>query len=559
MTEPAVTAGLHAYSQCSLPGRETSTGLGAVFTRRWVVDLILDLAGYTADEDLAAYRAVEPSCGPGAFVVSMVERLHASCHHHGRDILDAGEAIIAFDVDPAAVRACRYGVTETLVRLGIPDSLAGELARRWIRGGDFLQVAAQLHPVRWVVGNPPYVRVEEVDRDLMASYRAMWPTMSGRADLYVGFLEAGLGLLAPEGRLAFICADRWMRNRYGAALRNLVEDQYAMDVCLVMHDVNAFDRQVSAYPAITVLRAGVQRPALVCEARASFDGPAAGRLLSVWTRGPAPVAVDLDYRASWTTIWFSDGDSWPAGTPERLTLLSELETKFPTLVETGARISVGVATGADDVYLISDPGLVERDRVIPVVGAREITAGSIEWAGRYLVNPWVTTGLVSLEEYPKLRSYLHENADRIKARHVAKQRPGAWWRTIDRVDMKISATPKLLVPDLKDRVHPILDTGCFYPLHNLYYLVAPTWDLEVLGGLLLSDVANLFVESYSVRMANGYLRVGAQYLRRIRTPQPERIEPSVAEHLRQAFRRRDIEAASRAALTAYGIDDWPSS
>ena len=36
---------------------------GEVFTRRWVVELILDLAGFTADRDLAAMVAVEPSCG----------------------------------------------------------------------------------------------------------------------------------------------------------------------------------------------------------------------------------------------------------------------------------------------------------------------------------------------------------------------------------------------------------------------------------------------------------------------------------------------------------------
>ena len=37
---------------------------GEVFTRRWVVDLILDLVGYTADRDLGGLVAVEPRAGP---------------------------------------------------------------------------------------------------------------------------------------------------------------------------------------------------------------------------------------------------------------------------------------------------------------------------------------------------------------------------------------------------------------------------------------------------------------------------------------------------------------
>src|SRR5688500_12493949 len=55
------------------------TNHGEVFTRRWVVDLILDLVGYTADRDLADLRALEPACGHGAFLLPMVQRLVASC------------------------------------------------------------------------------------------------------------------------------------------------------------------------------------------------------------------------------------------------------------------------------------------------------------------------------------------------------------------------------------------------------------------------------------------------------------------------------------------------
>jgi len=37
--------------------------------------------------------------------------------------------------------------------------------------------------------------------------------------LYIPFIERSLCMLAPGGALGFICADRWMKNRYGAPLR----------------------------------------------------------------------------------------------------------------------------------------------------------------------------------------------------------------------------------------------------------------------------------------------------------------------------------------------------
>ena len=48
---------------------------GVVYTRPWVADLILDLVGYRAGEDLAARYVVEPSAGEGAFLVPMIRRL----------------------------------------------------------------------------------------------------------------------------------------------------------------------------------------------------------------------------------------------------------------------------------------------------------------------------------------------------------------------------------------------------------------------------------------------------------------------------------------------------
>ena len=75
--------------------------------------------------------------------------------------------------------------------------------------------------------------------------------------------------------------------------------------------------------------------------------------------------------------------------------------------------------------------------------------------------------------------------------------------------------------------NPVLDRGETYPHHNLYYLTSKVWDLEVLGGLLLSRVAQLFIQAYCVRMRGGTLRFQAQYLRRIRVPDPASMSGTV--------------------------------
>lgn len=529
---------------------------GEVFTRRWVVELILDLSGYTADRDLASMRAVEPSCGAGAFLGPMVERLVKSCELHGQSIADASAALRAFDLLGANAELARKSVAAQLVDAGSSVDEAGALAFEWVATGDFLLASHVERSVDFVLGNPPYIRLENVPAERNAAYRHACPTMRGRSDIFIGFIEMGLRLLRPEGALGFIVADRWMRNRYGATLRSFVAEQFSVDAVIEMHDVNAFEEEVSAYPAVTVIRRRPQAKPLVASTTGDFGEVQAERL-KTWasTTRTKPLALD-SIRAARMPGWFSGAESWPSATPEQLALLADLERRFPPLEDTGTgtRVGIGLATGADDVYLTRDASLVEPDRLLPMVMAKDLAGGRIAWAGTYLVNPWDDRGLVDIEKWPKFRSYLDHHGGRVKGRHTAAKAPERWWKTIDRMTPGLLETPKLLLPEMKASAHPVLDEGRYYPHHNLYHVTSTGWDLEVLGGLMLSGVANLFVGAYCVKMRGGTYRFQAQYLRRIRVPAPTSLKAGDRKQLAAAFGHRDVEAATAVAARVYGVD-----
>ncbi|MGI9353961.1 MAG: Eco57I restriction-modification methylase domain-containing protein [Rhizobiaceae bacterium] len=104
-----------------------------------------------------------------------------------------------------------------------------------------------------VIGNPPYVRHELIPDVLIVEYRARYNTVYDRADVYIPFIERSLSLLRPEGSLGFICADRWMKNRYGGPLRAMVARDFHLKIYVGMVDTPAFHADVIAYPAITVI------------------------------------------------------------------------------------------------------------------------------------------------------------------------------------------------------------------------------------------------------------------------------------------------------------------
>src|SRR5690606_14487125 len=70
---------------------------------------------------------------------------------------------------------------------------------------------------------------------------------------YIPFIERSLTALKPGGQLGFICADRWMKNRYGGPLRKLVATNFHLKCYVDMVDTPAFHSDVIAYPAITVI------------------------------------------------------------------------------------------------------------------------------------------------------------------------------------------------------------------------------------------------------------------------------------------------------------------
>ncbi|SID09568.1 DNA methylase [Mycobacteroides abscessus subsp. abscessus] len=531
--------------------------LGEVFTRRWVVDVLLDLTDYTIERDLGSLRFLEPSCGSGAFLGPAVERLIASAIARGHELSSLQTAIRAYDVQPEYVASSRALCRNLLSAAGATTRVAANLARTWVQPADFLLLPAATESCYdVVVGNPPYIRYDDLPTELAAKYRRLWPTMRGRGDIYVGFIERALRMLAPEGKVGFICADRWMRNQYGAELRSLVCQQFAVEHVWSMHDVDAFENQVSAYPAITVLANQPQGTAVVAETNGKFDQEQASTLVKAISDDAFHAFDDIGVTAHRLPGWFAGGSFWPTGSPARLALIEHLNERFPALEDpsVGTKVSIGIATGADNVYVTKDRSVAEPDRMLPISMRRDLMSGSFDWQGNYLVNPWRDDGrLVDLSDYPRLASYL-ERHPTLKDRFVARKSPTSWHRTIDKVNASIIDKPKLLLQDMKAHIHPVFEPGGYYPHHNLYYIVSDAWDLEVLGGLLLSRIAQAFIEAYCVRMRGGTLRFQAQYLKQIRVPAPDTVSKAASDDLREAFRARDVDAATEAAAKVYEID-----
>lgn len=543
-----ITAAVEAMADAGIEER------GAIFTRREVVDFILDLSGYTADRPLHQFRLLEPSFGDGDFLLPAIERLLLAWRAAGRPdpLASLGDAVRGVELHRASMARTAVSVLDRLTQEGLSDEAAEALTDRWLVQGDFL-LSELDGRFDVVVGNPPYVRQELIPDALMAEYRARYQTIFDRADIYVPFIERSLTLLAEGGQCGFICSDRWMKNRYGGPLRALVARGFHLKTYVDMVNTPAFRADVVAYPAITVIAREKAAGTRIAH-RPAIDRATLGALTAQITgeRVPDPTSGVRELHGI-----TAGAEPWILESSDQLALVRRLEAEFPLIEDAGCKVGIGVATGADKAFIGPYDELdVEPSRKLPLVMTRDIDSGEVAWRGFGVINPFADDGrLVELAAFPKLRRYLEARRDQIARRHVAQKAPANWYRTIDRIYPAIAARPKLLIPDIKGEAHVVYEGGKLYPHHNLYYITSDVWNVRALEAVLLSGIARLFVAIYSTQMRGGYLRFQAQYLRRIRLPEWSKVTPSLQRELIDAAERGDIAACNRAVFKLYGLSE----
>jgi Eco57I restriction-modification methylase/TaqI-like C-terminal specificity domain len=524
--------------------------LGAIYTREEVVDFILDLAGYTTDKPLFKLRLLEPSFGAGNFLLPVIDRLLTSwkqSHRAAAPVVMLGNAIRAIELHSTTFAATHCAVIKRLEAEGISNGVAVEIANQWLSQDDFLLLNTD-GEFDFVIGNPPYVRQELIPAALLAEYRGRYITMYDRADIYVAFIERSLTLLAPGGKLGFICADRWMKNKYGGPLRSLVAENFHLKIYVDMTNTPAFQSDVIAYPAITIISNESPGPtriasqpvieksslAILSRALLSREGNNSVRELAIVPNGSEP---------------------WLLESSKQTAVIRRLELDFPNLEEAGCKVGIGVATGADKAFIGDFESMnVEPNRKLRLVTTKDIVSGVVRWLGQGVVNPFEDSGvLVDLQDYPLLKEYLEVRHEAIAARHCAKKTPSNWYRTIDRITPSIALKPKLLIPDIKGEANIVFDDSGLYPHHNLYYVTSDVWDLRALQAVLLSSVTKLFIKTYSTKMHGGFLRFQAQYLRRIRVPHWAEVSKELRLELASAATKRDMKACNKAVKKLYGL------
>ena len=508
---------------------------GEVFTRPEVVAYMLNGVRHCGKfKSLVGLRVLEPSCGDGAFVLPLVEAWLSEKPDF--DSVDADSFLRACDISSENIEKLRGAVRERLIAASCARARANALLARWLVCGDFLlQEFKERFDI--VIGNPPYIRFDDIPSAKQKEYRAMFSSFTERCDIYVPFFEKSLALLSDKGVFSFICTNRFTKSSYGKQLRRLIADRYHVALYLNMEHTQPFVQEVSAYPAIYIVdhnRNRVTYSATIDDAGI----PTLNRVRMGQTQSELSVFKQ----------WYKGDSLWISTDCREREAADKIARTFPTITKSaeGTEIGIGVASGADDIYINAQRvASIEPSCLLPLVASEDIHDGRISWDERYLLNPYDDnddTQLRDLARYPLAAAYFDSHAPKLKARYCARKHPHDWYRTLDRVKYALWRSPKILIPDIQLGGNVALDEcGSYYPHHNVYWITSRKWNLKALCVLLRSSFVTSQIRNVSVQMRGGSIRYQAQNLRNVHIPAWSSLSEGNVETLVSAYESNDTE------------------
>lgn len=270
----------------------------------------------------------------------------------------------------------------------------------------------------FVVGNPPYVRVQNIPELSRKYWQGIYGWAEGNFDIFIPFIERAVVYWLKEGgRLGLICSDRFLLANYAQKLREQLPQLTEIELIFDLRDTRVFKDALN-YPAVLIARRtdspkretfvgarvfddpGEEPRALLDEARAFIQ--------DVQKKGPYILGKHADAFTEQTANLTRQG--WYLMPPKERRVFHKLEEaathRLHELTRTPSGGFQGLATGCDDVFILKliedqgkvwllkpkgggDPVEIEKELLRPWLFGRDVERWHIAWDGWYVLFPYV--------------------------------------------------------------------------------------------------------------------------------------------------------------------------
>lgn len=411
-----------------------------------------------------------------------------------------------------------------------------------------------------VIGNPPYVRQEQITA-LKPFLQQTYPeTYHGAADLYTYFYHQGLRLLRQTGYLSYIVTNKWLRSGYGEGLRGLLAAQSRI-VRLIDFGHAPIFADAEVFPCIILLEKTEPDQALAANQIEVTIVPSDQQNLT----NVGSYVQQHHYTVPQSRLTSA---TWSLETAEVEQLLTKIRQVGVSLIEfTGVQPYYGIKTGYNQAFLVDEATkqqLIKADPrsaelLKPYLRGQDISRWASDWDGRWIILlkssenqnwPWSNAGsqaeTIFAQSYPAIYQHLKQ----FETALIKRQDQGRfWWELRSCAYYDVFEVGKIITQDLATYSWFCYEDREIYPVNTCY--IWPTSDLYVLAWLC-SPIAWWIMHHSLQKGINDTLRMFREQVEQlpIAVPSPE-IRTKVEAKVQRLIAIAKQEHATRRLLA-----DW---
>ena len=358
-----------------------------------------------------------------------------------------------------------------------------------------------------VIGNPPYIRQEDLAQYKTYFKQNFGQTHTGTADLCIFFVEQARNILRKGGQFSFILPNKWMRAGYGSGLRAMLRTVKVNEI-VDFGDLPVFE-EAAAYPCIL----SFETSQLNGE-KLDFNVTNVEKL--DFENGLSDYVQKNHFQIS---MYKLDNESWNLTNPVEQKLLEKIIKNAQPLKDYLNEIEsyYGIKTGLSEAFIIDNEtrqklidGDVNSENIIqPFLLGRDIKKYNFAKPDKHLIlfgkgftkkqkpeaenaEDWMS------KQYPAIFEYLYQ----FKEKAIARTDKGDFWWELRACDYyPVFKKPKIMYQAFQVTPCFIYDEQGLYCNNSMW--VIPSED-KYLFGLLNSSMGWYLISQYCTAIQNGY-------------------------------------------------------
>ena len=506
-------------------------------------------------EWLLQITILDPACGSGAFLNAALQFLMKE--HKLIDEMEAkvtGSDIVFQDVENSILEHNLYGVdiNEESVEIAqlalwlrtakphrklnslnknikcgnslISDpAISGDKAFDWQK--EFPQVFEK-GGFDVVIGNPPYVRIQNLKQSEVDHYFNSYVTPSGKLDISILFIERGYSLLNKNGILSYISTSQWMQTDYGKNIRQFLSDG-KLNTILDFGSLPVFE-DADTYPAIFSI--SKVKGNSINYARVKSKDDLTLEKLRIYQY------KEYECESFSSKAWnFSDFDLEQSLRKKKIDFMP-LKDIAPSFI--------GDLTGKDEAFVLkkTDADILELEKEIIYPYAyrgEEVSSYCTVIPKSVVIYPYHQSGELFEEEYfkqkyPNAYNYLFQMKDELMKRQDSRKlyaTESNWFRHLRAGKFSYIYPKKILIKGIGTELQAgLLDNRSIFNGANVPAIVLPEKDNvdKVLLCLLNTKLSTYFLTCVCPKKLGGYYRFNSSNISSIPIVLPQDEQPFIA-------------------------------